>query len=139
MTRHYVWNTEKNKFVERVRTASKAPMVQADLADFVSPDGSTISGRARWREHLKRTEAVEMGHSDIKAMEDQWQRRKSEFGERLRGPGVREAAPPEEAIGPAERSRVSAEIANRLHNRPAPDRTVLIKMALEEARRHRHG
>jgi hypothetical protein len=40
--------------------------VMGDIAPFMSPDGKMIEGRKQWRDHLKRTDSIEMGHSDVK-------------------------------------------------------------------------
>lgn len=47
-----------------------------DLEPWKDPSGAVITGRAHWREHLKRTDSLEVGHSDIRA---QAERRKMEW------------------------------------------------------------
>lgn len=114
-----------------------------DIKQFQSPDGAVIEGRAQWREHLKRTDSVEMGHSDMKAMERNQSKRRAAFDARLNrkdkyvNPADIRMAEAPSLDTPGENSRVHQEVANRLHGRPRPDRTTLIKIALEEARRHR--
>ncbi len=103
----------------------------------MSPDGKHISGKKQWREHLARTGAVEMGHSDIAATKTKWDKRKAAFAEDL-------AKAPKD-VGPVDRevintpdyqrSRLNNEIKNRLEGRPTPDRITLLKLVMEEARR----
>jgi hypothetical protein len=50
--------------------------VMGDMAPFMSPDGVMIEGRKQWREHLKRTDSIEMGHSDVKYAQQEWNRKK---------------------------------------------------------------
>ena len=47
-----------------------------DLEPWKDPSGAVITGRTHWREHLKRTDSLEVGHSDIQT---QAQRRKMEW------------------------------------------------------------
>jgi hypothetical protein len=56
-----------------------------DIAPFMSPDGVMIEGRAQWREHLKRTDSIEMGHSDVKYAQQEWNKKKAAHNDRLRG------------------------------------------------------
>ena len=46
--------------------AAEYTTVMGDIAPFMSPDGKMIEGRKQWRDHLKRTDSIEMGHSDVK-------------------------------------------------------------------------
>lgn len=134
MKRIYAWRNGKLVEITPGQT-DKFHYVQDDVKAFQSMDGAFIEGRAQWREHLKRTDSVEMGHSDIKSAERAWSKKKEGHQEKIRslGKAVSEAQPTGE-IRPIDRSRVGAEIANRLHNRPAPDRKTLIKLTLEAAR-----
>ena len=138
MRRRYIWSNQKDKFVEIDRNVSAvAPYTVGDLEDFRSSDGKHISGRAKWREHLKATGAVEMGHADLSAAHDKWESKKSDEAEKLkRAPklGVSDV-PVTGEIEERRRTRIDAEVANRLHNRPLPDRVTLIRMALEESKR----
>lgn len=105
-----------------------------DLQEFRNTDGTMIGGRSQWREHLKRTGSVEMGHSDMKAAQANWDNRKDKFQSRLkRDTGVHEAQAPSE-ITEHQYSRINAEVRNRLDGRPEPDRKTLIKLTLETAR-----
>lgn len=136
MKRVYAWRD--NQLVELTsEQVDDLHYVQDDVKEFRSPDGAVISGRTQWREHLKRTDCVEMGHSDMKAAQRNWNKRQDAQRERVaRGEKyVREAEPPNGEIRPMERSRIGAEVANRLYNRPTPDRKTMIKIALEEAKR----
>ncbi len=105
--------------------------VQDDIMEFRSPDGTHITGRKQWREHLRRTDSMEMGHSDIKVAEQGWSKRKERFRERLNRPGAKEVEAPSGEIRPTEHKRIDIEMANRLHNRPLPDRKTLIKLTLD--------
>lgn len=139
MKRIYKFDVSSQKMVEI--TPERGPdvhYVQDDIKEFHSPDGARISGRRQWKEHLKRTGTVEMGHSDMRAQQANWQKRREAFAQKVSSGGkfVAPAEPPSGEIRPMERSRVSSEVANRLDGRPAPDRKTLIKIALEEARRH---
>jgi hypothetical protein len=49
--------------------------VMGDIAPFMSPDGVMIEGRKQWREHLKRTDSIEMGHSDVKYAQQEWNKK----------------------------------------------------------------
>lgn len=123
------------QFVESTPPEVKAlPQVMPDVKEFQSPDGARIGGRRAWREHLKRTDSIEMGHSDIRSAQENWLKRKEAFQLKVAKPeGVKEVEAPDE-IRPQERSRVQAEVLNRLDNRPAPDRKTLIKIALDTAK-----
>lgn len=133
MTRTYAWRN--GQLVELTPQDVEAiPQVMPDLKEFRSPDGKHISSRSKWREHLKRTGSVEMGFSDVKAQQAKWAKKKEAFQERLDRKHVHEVAAPEGEIRESERSRIGAEVANRLDQRPAPDRKTLLKLTLETAR-----
>ena len=135
MKRTYAWRD--GALVEITPTAAAdLHYVADDIPEFQSPDGAVITGRARWREHLKRTGAVEMGHADIREAQGRWTAKREAFQRKLQANAavVHEVEPPSGDIQPSERSAVSREVANRLHNRPAPDRKTLLKIALETAR-----
>lgn len=135
MRRTYAFR--KGKFVEITpKRSRKWHYVQPDIAEFQSTDGAVIGSRSTWKEHLKRTGSVEMGHSDIQAQKQKWDKRKEQFRERLnRNTGdVREATPPDGEIRKYQKTRIGKEVANRLDGRPAPDRITLIKLTLETAR-----
>jgi hypothetical protein len=117
-----------------------AHQVMNDIEPFQSPDGAWISGRSAWREHLKRTDSIEMGHSDIKAKQQDWQKRKQQHRDRLRGAVEtvqRWDAPGE--IAPVQRSGLAVEMANRLHGRQMPERKEMIKLTLDIAKRMNRG
>ena len=120
---------------------SDAPMVIGDIEEFKSPDGAVIRGRAQWREHLKATDTIEMSHSDVKYAQEQWNKRKAQHNERLRGQAqiVQEFSEPRGEIREFKRSGLNVEIANRLHGRPAPERKELIKLTLDQAKRMNRG
>lgn len=133
MKRTFVYR--HGQFVELTPSQSEAlPQVMPDVKEFQSPDGTRIKGRRQWREHLKRTGSVEMGHADIRSAQEQWLKRKEAFHLKVANTeGVKEVEAPDE-IRPMERSRVQAEVLNRLDKRPAPDRKTLIKLGLEMVR-----
>lgn len=110
-----------------------------DIEPFRSPDGAFIEGRSQWREHLKRTDSIEMGHSDVKSAQGHWAKRREAFQSRLKGKGVAEAPAPSGDVHPIQRSRLNVELANRLHGRPAPARKELIKLSLDLAKRMSSG
>ena len=55
-------------------------MIFGDIEPFRSPDGQMIMGRAQWREHLKATDTIEMGHSDVKYAQTEWLKKKEAKG-----------------------------------------------------------
>ena len=111
--------------------------VRGDIEPFRSPDGAMISGRKEWREHLKRTDTIEMGHSDVKYAQQQWNKKKEIQRERLKGQvaTVQEFDRPGSPIAPMRMSGLNVEMANRLHNRPMPERKEMIKMTLDQMKR----
>lgn len=121
-------------WVLKESTVSEGHFVQPDLEEFRSTDGAWISGKRQWREHLKMTNAVELGHADLAAAKEKWESRKSSHAARIKGGQVVDPGPLPEHIPESPRSRVNAEVANRLYNRPAPDRKTLLKITLETAR-----
>ena len=120
--------------------ANKSTEIMPDLAEFKSVDGAIISGRAAWREHLKKTDCIEMGHSDMKASQENWEKRKAAHNDRLKG----QLAISQQFDQPSEmrefkRSNLNVEMANRLHGRPAPGRIEMLKMTLDQMKRNRRG
>lgn len=113
--------------------------VMPDYEPWKDPSGVVIHSRAQWKEHLKKTGTVEMGHSDIKTTQEQWGKRRDAHAERLtraQGMSVKSVDVPAsmECIEPAQRSRLNVEILNKLHGRPTPGRKELIKLTLDTAR-----
>ena len=113
--------------------------VMGDITPFMSPDGVMIEGRAQWREHLKKTDSIEMGHSDVKYAQEQWNKKKQAQNDRLRGQlqTVQEFDRPSAPIAPTRMSNLNVEMANRLHNRPMPERKEMIKLTLDQMKRMR--
>ena len=111
--------------------------VMGDIAPFMSPDGKMIEGRKQWRDHLNRTESIEMGHSDVKYAQAEWNKKKEVHRDRLRGQlaTVQEFDRPGAPISAVKMSNLNVEIANRLHNRPMPERKEMIKMTLDQMKR----
>ena len=132
--RSYVWRD--NQLIEITPEEIQAlPQVMDDVQDFTSTDGANISGRRQWREHLKRTGSREMGHADLRNAQENWQKRRASFAERVnRDPGVRPVEAQVVDAKPEERSRLNSEIQNKLYNRPSPDRKTLVQLVLREAR-----
>ena len=113
--------------------------VMGDIAPFMSPDGVMIEGRAQWREHLKRTDSIEMWHSDVKYAQQEWNKKKVAHIDRLRGQVAvtQEFDRPSAPIAPTRMSNLNVEMANRLHNRPMPERKEMIKLTLDQMKRMR--
>lgn len=123
----YVW--DGTTFVPKERQSNAAPYVQPDIEEY--------GGRAKFREHLKRTGTVELGHSDIASAHDRWESRKSGFRQRIQGAERQQVRPVDSKVVEApdyQMTRLNQEMANRLDGRPMPDRKMLIKMTLETAR-----
>ena len=108
-----------------------------DIEPFQSPDGAYITGRSAWREHLKRTDSIEMGHSDIARQKESWDSKKQARAEKLKDAPRGTITDAPKQIVPMERTRLQTEMLNRLHGRKAPERKELIKMTLDQARRLR--
>lgn len=114
--------------------------VMADIEPFMSPDGVYITSRSQWREHLKRTGSIEMGHADIKAAQREWGKKQDAQRERLRGQVAKVAEfNTDGPMAPVERSGLAVEMANRLHGRPMPERKEMIKLSLEISKRMNRG
>jgi hypothetical protein len=117
--------------------------VMPDIPAFKSPSGVVIEGRAQWREHLKATDSIEMGHSDVKSAQAVWGKKKEAYQDRLKGSAgiVKQWSDPDhrELDRPVQRSNLAVEMANRLHNRPIPDRKTMIKITLDEMKRINRG
>ncbi len=114
-------------------------MVMGDIAPFMSPDGVMITGRSQWRQHLKDTDSIEMGHSDIKYAQAECNKNNAAHAERLKGQValIQEFDRPGAPIAPQRMSQLNVEMANRLHNRPMPERKEMLKMTLEQMKRMR--
>lgn len=108
-----------------------------DIEPFRDPSGAFISGRRAWREHLKRTDTIELSHSDMKAAQVQWNKRKEAHREKLKGAvqTVQKWDQPTGEIRPVNRSNLMVEMANRLHGRPIPERKEMLKLTLDIAKR----
>ena len=115
------------------------PHIIPDIEPFRDTTGTFIAGRRAWREHLRSGGMQEMGHSDARAFEAAHAKRRAQHAERMaRSQAAVAAAPQTDVVeGRRDRPRIAAEVLNRLHGRPTPDRKTLIKIALEEAHRRR--
>lgn len=124
---------------EAAERASKSAFVMPDIAPFKSPDGAYITGRRAWREHLKNTDSIEMGHAEVKAAQSEWQKKKAAHRERLKGSekciADAEKYMPKGEVKPYQPSRLNVEMANRLHGRPMPERKEMLKLTLDVAKR----
>src|SRR5205807_5092023 len=111
MTRTYAWRN--GRLVElTAQQIDELHYVQDDIAEFQSPDGARIRGRAQWREHLKRTSSIEMGHSDMKFAEQKWKKKREAFKERVQRPGAQEKEPPSGEIQETQRSSLGVAMMN---------------------------
>lgn len=118
-------------------------LVMDDIPEFKSPSGVVIRGRKQWREHLVSTDTIEMGHSDVKGSQRDWNKRQDKQADRVRG-AVDTVAnfkgeTAKQMDAPIRRSNLAVEMANRLHGRPTPDRKTMIKLTLDEAKRINRG
>ena len=140
MKRTWVYPVDGSEPYEATAGAYRGETITAvmnDIEPFRSPDGVMITGRKQWREHLKATDSIEMGHSDVKYAQQEWNRKKEVQRERLKGQvaTVQEFDRPGSPIAPMRMSNLNVEMANRLHNRPMPERKEMIKMTLEQMKR----
>lgn len=111
--------------------------VQPDFTPFKSPDGQYITGRTHWRDHLKQTGSIEMGHTDIQGQREEWKSRRGKFQEKValgekiapehHGPL---SSPDQQRILPA----LYREMAQKLDGRPMPDRKTMIQLTIETGR-----
>lgn len=143
MIRNYRW-VEGTGLVETTNGYDPPDVhqVMPDLEPFRGSDGTFITSRQHWREHLKQTDTVEMGHSDIKGATEKWNKRKAAFQEKVssHGQAVAEHTGPMPSLDkPQESSRLSVELANKLHGRPTPGRKEMILLALDTQRRLQRG
>lgn len=113
--------------------------VMPDIEPFKANDGAEIKGRAHWREHLKATGALEMGHADVASAQAAHERKREAHRERLQNASRIAAEAPHANVltDHSGRSSIAVNVLNRLHGRPMPDRKTIIKIGLEEARRRR--
>lgn len=128
-----------DSWLEKQRLEGRdAAYVLPDMQPFRSNDGAFINGRRQWREHLRANELVELGHSDIKAGQEAWSKRKAIHRERVeRASKLARTEHVESEFSVKQRSRVGVEVANRLHGRPTPTRRELIRLTLDVARKVR--
>lgn len=136
MTRTYRWDDKQKMMIEVTpqRTAD-VHYVQPDFEPFQSPDQAVITSRTQWREHLKATDSVEFGHSDMKAQQELWNKRQEQHRERVDRAKqyVKEYDRPQE-VREYKRSNLNVEMANKLHGRPTPNRVEMIKLTMETAK-----
>jgi hypothetical protein len=126
------------ELVEREQVTTRSFEVMPDFQPFVSNDGKVIEGRRQWREHLKQTGGLEMGHGDIKKQTEAWKNRQAAHQAKLakaQSTVADATANVSHNFDPAPRSRLSAEVANRLHGKTPPTRRELINLAVELKRR----
>ncbi len=112
--------------------------VMPDFQPFVANDGTVIKGRRQWREHLKNTGGLEMGHADIKRQTEVFRSKQEAHRAKLakHADTVKDATSVvAQNFDPTPRSRLSAEVANRLHGKTPPSRRELVNLAVELKRR----
>ena len=136
MKRTYRWDEKQGKMIEVTPQRSvDVHYVQPDFEPFRSPDQAVITSRTQWREHLKATDSVEFGHSDMKAQQESWNKRQEQHRERVDRAKqyVKEYDRPQE-VREYKRSNLNVEMANKLHGRPTPNRVEMIKLTMETAK-----
>lgn len=136
MKRTYRWDEKQGKMIEVTPQRSvDVHYVQPDFEPFQSPDQAVITSRTQWREHLKATDSVEFGHSDMKAQQESWNKRQEQHRERVDRAKqyVKEYDRPQE-VREYKRSNLNVEMANKLHGRPTPNRVEMIKLTMETAK-----
>ncbi len=136
MKRTYRWDEKQGKMIEVTPQRSvDVHYVQPDFEPFQSPDQAVITSRTQWREHLKATDSVEFGHSDMKAQQESWNKRQEQHRERVDRAKqyVKEYDRPQE-VREYKRSNLNVEMANKLHGRPTPNRIEMIKLTMETAK-----
>jgi hypothetical protein len=111
-----------------------------DIQPFKANTGKVIEGRRQWRDHLKETDSVEMGHSDLEAQRAAQERKKREHLEKLEKSAklnlkTEWQEPKEIESSPQSHSRLWAGVAGRLEGRPEPSRKQLLKIVMEEMKR----
>ncbi len=124
----YVWNG--TEFVPKERSVNVAPYVQPDIEEY--------GGRSRFRDHLRKTNTVELGHSDIRGAQEQWQSKRTSFQDRIKNAEQQSVRPVDHVrvteAPDYQKTRLNQELANRLDGRPVPDRKMLLKLTLETAK-----
>lgn len=136
MKRTYRWDEKLGQMIEVTpQRTVESHYVQPDFEPFQSPDQAIITSRTQWREHLKSTDSVEFGHSDMKAQQQNWNKRQAAHAERVDRAKqyVKEYDRPQE-VRDYRPSNLNVEVANKLHGRPTPNRVEMIKLTLETAR-----
>ncbi len=136
--RRWIYIGEEAVEVDNAYRPVELHHVMPDVEPFRSNDGKIIKGRRQWKEHLKNTNGVEMGHDDIQKQTQVWRNKQEVHRAKLQKHQavVSEAtAKLPERFDPTPRSRLSAEVANRLHGKEAPSRRELINLAVELKRR----
>lgn len=136
--RRYVWDDAAKAMVEILPAPTTAVHeVMPDIEAFRSNDGAVVGSRSKWREHLKRTDTVEMGHSDLASARESWNKRQADHRERLTAGAkfIQNRSGDEiNHDAPRETSQLTREILNRLDGRPTPQRKELLKLSLNIAR-----
>lgn len=114
--------------------------VMPDIEPFKANTGAFIEGRRQWREHLKERNCDELGHSDIKARGEAWAKRRQAHKAKIAQ--AERVAPPVEVredFRPVERSRLHAEVMNRLVGHENVPRKDVIRLTLQLAKRGTYG
>lgn len=127
MRRRYVQDREGN-LVEVETVASTLHFVQPDIAEH--------GGRRQFREYLKRTDSVELGHSDIRGATERYAKRRPRGDASLDRTASTEvvAARPDQP----QENTVMRRVLERLDGRAAPERKELLRLTVEEVKRRKH-
>lgn len=123
-----------NSWLEKQEKHGTAYVIP-DLEPFKDTSGKVITGRRAWREHLKETGTIEFGHTDLRHATEAWTAKKTAGQTRLNAASKMAPAVDPGNARPVEPSDVSRRVMARLHGRPQPSRTELIKIAMEESKR----
>mgnify|MGYP001612888036 CR=1 FL=1 len=115
------------------RALRDMPFVMPDIKPFLDTSGKWIEGRAAWREHLQRLGAVELGLSDLKEATQRQIARKQAAKECLSEMVQTGIDLTHAVVKPP--TQLAAKVAERLENRPMPDRATLIGIVVEENQR----
>lgn len=111
--------------------------VQPDFQPFMDTSGKLISGRRDWKEHLASTGTQELGRGDLKAATDRHvaakQAKREQWAKASAQAPVRDTG----EARPVVPSETVKRVLNRLEGRPAPSRTELVRIAMEERLRGR--
>jgi len=120
-----------------------SPYVIPDIQPYRDNSGVMIEGRAQLRDHLRRNDLVEMGHSDIAYLQSEREKKNQAAADRMQkmqseviGKWEETEPIPEDA---AAKKRLWCKVAERLEGRATPSRKQLIRIVLEELKREKRN